>query len=180
MGRVQLDWQADALCAVQCTRVASQPAWRCLQAAVLCGLLQCAQGTPIKSGQEIRLQHIVTRRWLHSHLFSSPLSNNQEVCVCVLGCTSPPVFEMLARHPPPRTAGHALATCIAGLPRPQVSCFGDDKNTDSGDVWRVEWDGAAATWQRDMPVRLLHKDTGAFLSTHAVKYQRCALVWWPD
>lgn len=28
-------------------------------------------------------------------------------------------------------------------------------------------------WQRDAPVRLLHKDTGAFLSTHAVKYQRC-------
>ncbi len=44
-------------------------------------LLQCAQGTPIKSGQEIRLQHIVTRRWLHSHLFASPLSNNQEVRV---------------------------------------------------------------------------------------------------
>ncbi|KAI7838401.1 hypothetical protein COHA_007805 [Chlorella ohadii] len=92
----------------------------------------CAQGTPIKSGQEIRLQHIVTRRWLHSHLFASPLSNNQE-----------------------------------------VSCFGDDKNSDSGDVWRVEWDdGSMQAWQRDAPVRLLHKDTGAFLSTHAVKYQR--------
>ncbi|PRW20677.1 stromal cell-derived factor 2 [Chlorella sorokiniana] len=91
----------------------------------------CSQGTPIKPGQEIKLQHIVTRRWLHSHLFASPLSNNQE-----------------------------------------VSCFGDDKNTDSGDVWRVEWDGSAASWERDMPVRLLHKDTGAFLSTHAVKYQR--------
>lgn len=82
--------------------------------------------------------------------------------------------------PAPRAAGHARATRIAGLSCPQVSCFGDDKNTDSGDVWRVEWDGAAAAWQRDMPVRLLHKDTGAFLSTHAVKYQRCVPVWWPD
>lgn len=93
--------------------------------------LQCCQGTPIKKGQEVRLQHIQTRRWLHSHLFSSPLSNNQE-----------------------------------------VSCFGDDANTDSGDVWVVEWDGGKAAWQRDAPVRLVHKDTGAFLSNHRVAYQR--------
>ena len=42
-------------------------------------LLQCPQGTPIKRGQEVRLQHMGTRRWLHSHNFISPLSNNQEV-----------------------------------------------------------------------------------------------------
>ncbi len=41
--------------------------------------LQCRQGTGIKKGQELRLQHVATRRWLHSHLFASPLSNNQEV-----------------------------------------------------------------------------------------------------
>lgn len=41
--------------------------------------LQCRQGTAIKKGQELRLQHVATRRWLHSHLFASPLSNNQEV-----------------------------------------------------------------------------------------------------
>ena len=39
----------------------------------------CTQGTPIKSGTPIRLQHMNTRRWLHSHKFPSPLSGNQEV-----------------------------------------------------------------------------------------------------
>lgn len=39
----------------------------------------CVQGTPIKSGTPIRLQHMNTRRWLHSHKFPSPLSGNQEV-----------------------------------------------------------------------------------------------------
>ena len=41
--------------------------------------LQCMQGSPISKGQEVRLQHVGTRRWLHSHQFASPLSNNQEV-----------------------------------------------------------------------------------------------------
>ncbi|EFN51833.1 hypothetical protein CHLNCDRAFT_32836 [Chlorella variabilis] len=91
----------------------------------------CLQGTPITKGQAIKLQHIGTRRWLHSHLFVSPLSNNQE-----------------------------------------VSCFGDDATTDTGDMWRVEWDDGAKQWQRDAAVRFVHKDTGAFLSNHGVKYQR--------
>ena len=60
----------------------------------------------------MRLQHAASRRWLHSHLFSSPLSNNQE-----------------------------------------VSCFGDDANTDSGDVWQVEWDDSAAHWLQDSVIR---------------------------
>ncbi|XP_071960001.1 stromal cell-derived factor 2-like [Antedon mediterranea] len=39
----------------------------------------CTRGTPIKCGQTIRLLHADTRRNLHSHLFKSPLSGNQEV-----------------------------------------------------------------------------------------------------
>ena len=39
----------------------------------------CLQGTPIENGQRLRLQHASTRRWLHSHHFPSPLTNNQEV-----------------------------------------------------------------------------------------------------
>ena len=42
---------------------------------------QCVQGTPLKSGTSLRLQHAATRKWLHSHHFASPLSNNQEVCM---------------------------------------------------------------------------------------------------
>jgi dolichyl-phosphate-mannose--protein O-mannosyl transferase len=33
----------------------------------------------VKYGSQVRLQHLATRRWLHSHHFSSPLTGNQEV-----------------------------------------------------------------------------------------------------
>ncbi|GJR11089.1 stromal cell-derived factor 2-like protein, partial [Tanacetum coccineum] len=52
-------------------------------------------GDNIKSGTIIRLQHMKTRKWLHSHLHASPISGNLE-----------------------------------------VSCFGDDNNSDTGDYWR--------------------------------------------
>jgi dolichyl-phosphate-mannose--protein O-mannosyl transferase len=38
------------------------------------------QGDTIKSGTIIRLQHMRTRKWLHSHLHASPISGNLEVC----------------------------------------------------------------------------------------------------
>lgn len=34
---------------------------------------------PVACGSVIRLQHLQTRLFLHSHNFRSPLSNNQEV-----------------------------------------------------------------------------------------------------
>lgn len=37
------------------------------------------QGDTIKSGTIIRLQHMRTRKWLHSHLHASPISGNLEV-----------------------------------------------------------------------------------------------------
>ncbi|XP_077149540.1 stromal cell-derived factor 2-like protein 1 [Ranitomeya variabilis] len=39
----------------------------------------CTRGEPIKCGETIRLTHVNTGKNLHSHHFSSPLSNNQEV-----------------------------------------------------------------------------------------------------
>jgi dolichyl-phosphate-mannose--protein O-mannosyl transferase len=39
----------------------------------------CELGEPIQCGQKIRLEHIGTGKQLHSHLFKSPLSGNQEV-----------------------------------------------------------------------------------------------------
>jgi len=35
--------------------------------------------TPVKCGDKIRLQHLATKRNLHSHLFQSPITHNQEV-----------------------------------------------------------------------------------------------------
>ena len=37
----------------------------------------CKRGEPIECGQKIRLEHLTTHRNLHSHHFSSPLSNDQ-------------------------------------------------------------------------------------------------------
>ncbi|XP_069476076.1 stromal cell-derived factor 2-like protein 1 [Ambystoma mexicanum] len=39
----------------------------------------CSRGAPIKCGQAVRLTHVNTGKNLHTHHFSSPLSNNQEV-----------------------------------------------------------------------------------------------------
>ena len=40
---------------------------------------QCERGQPIKCGSIIRIQHLQTKKNLHSHHFPSPLSHNQEV-----------------------------------------------------------------------------------------------------
>jgi len=39
----------------------------------------CKRGEPVACGQRIRLEHLTTNRNLHSHHFSSPLTNQQEV-----------------------------------------------------------------------------------------------------
>ncbi|KAK6795549.1 hypothetical protein RDI58_009003 [Solanum bulbocastanum] len=127
------------------------------------------QGDPIKSGSIIRLQHMKTRRWLHSHLHASPISGNME-----------------------------------------VSCFGDDKESDTGDYWRQGWinlwtqsdmccllgflvttsslfdlfllsplgrleiEGSGKTWRQDQRIRLQHVDTGGYLHSHDKKYTRIA------
>ncbi|KAK1792280.1 hypothetical protein P4O66_012230 [Electrophorus voltai] len=39
----------------------------------------CQRGLPVKCGQAVRFTHMKTGRNLHTHHFSSPLSNNQEV-----------------------------------------------------------------------------------------------------
>lgn len=39
----------------------------------------CKRGEPINCGATIRLEHLATHKNLHSHHFTSPLSNNQEV-----------------------------------------------------------------------------------------------------
>ncbi|GBG84577.1 hypothetical protein CBR_g38858 [Chara braunii] len=89
----------------------------------------CAQGSVTKHGDVIRLQHMRTRKWLHSHLHSSPLTNN---------------FE--------------------------VSCFGGDSSTDTGDNWKVELESGKGDWRRDQKVRFFHVDTGAYLHSHDKKY----------
>lgn len=40
---------------------------------------QCVIGKPIACNDIIRLEHVQTKKNLHSHLFRAPLSGNQEV-----------------------------------------------------------------------------------------------------
>jgi len=93
---------------------------------------RCQQGTPLQNGSKVRLQHARTGKFLHSHLFQSPISQNQE-----------------------------------------VSCFGSPSQSDTGDIWLVEWEGKDTRWwERDMQVRMKHADTGAFLGSHTKEYGR--------
>ncbi|KAJ6847818.1 stromal cell-derived factor 2-like protein [Iris pallida] len=91
------------------------------------------QGDAIQSGTIIRLQHMRTRKWLHSHLHASPISGNME-----------------------------------------VSCFGGEGESDTGDYWRLEIEGVGKTWKQDQRIRLRHIDTGGYLHSHDKKYSRIA------
>ena len=89
----------------------------------------CQRGTPIECGATVRMQHVQTRKYLHSHLFKSPLSSQQE-----------------------------------------VSAFGGDEESDTGDHWKVYC--STKYWQKANPVRLKHIDTGAWLSLSGNTYGR--------
>ncbi|XP_072971001.1 stromal cell-derived factor 2-like protein [Typha angustifolia] len=91
------------------------------------------QGDTIPHGTIIRLQHMRTRKWLHSHLHASPITGNLE-----------------------------------------VSCFGGDGISDTGDFWRLEIEGSGKTWRQDQRIRLLHVDTAGYLHSHDRKYTRIA------
>lgn len=49
------------------------------------GALPCEAGEPIECGSNVRLEHMITGKNLHSHMFQSPLSRNQEVCAARVG-----------------------------------------------------------------------------------------------
>ncbi|KAL1315284.1 hypothetical protein AAHE18_16G247100 [Arachis hypogaea] len=87
------------------------------------------QGDTIKSGTIIRLQHLGTRKWLHSHMHASPISNNLE-----------------------------------------VSCYGDDSESDKGDNWKLLIEGSGKNWKQDQKIRLQHLETGGYLHSHDMTY----------
>ncbi|KAG0581446.1 hypothetical protein KC19_4G252500 [Ceratodon purpureus] len=89
------------------------------------------QGEVIPNGSIVRLQHVRTRKWLHSHLHQSPISGNLE-----------------------------------------VSAFGGDDQTDTGDYWKLEIEGKGNIWMQDQKVRLRHVDTNGYLHSHDKKYSR--------
>ncbi|QHO37382.1 stromal cell-derived factor 2-like protein isoform X1 [Arachis duranensis] len=87
------------------------------------------QGDTIKSETIIRLQHLGTRKWLHSHMHASPISNNLE-----------------------------------------VSCYGDDSESDKGDNWKLLIEGSGKNWKQDQKIRLQHLKTRGYLHSHDKTY----------
>ncbi|XP_057755068.1 stromal cell-derived factor 2-like protein isoform X2 [Arachis stenosperma] len=87
------------------------------------------QGDTIKSETIIRLQHLGTRKWLHSHMHASPISNNLE-----------------------------------------VSCYGDDSESDKGDNWKLLMEGSGKNWKQDQKIRLQHLKTRGYLHSHDKTY----------
>lgn len=66
---------------------------------------------------------------------------------------------------------HAHRSPLSG--NQEVSAYGNDGMSDTGDHWIVEvTSGAGAAWERGKKVRFRHVDTGAYLQTHNMKYGR--------
>jgi dolichyl-phosphate-mannose--protein O-mannosyl transferase len=54
----------------------------------------------------------------------------------------------------------------------EVSCFGGDASSDTGDNWIVEMPSGNGAWEMGKKVRFKHVDTGAYLHSHGMKYGR--------
>ncbi|PNT67029.1 hypothetical protein BRADI_3g19740v3 [Brachypodium distachyon] len=114
------------------------------------------QGDAITHGTTIRLQHMRTRKWLHSHLHASPITGNMEV-------DTPSVHYKKVDH-------YAPSSRHIGW----VSCFGGEVESDTGDYWMLEIEGNVKTWRQNQRIRLRHVDTGGYLHSHDRKYTRIA------
>eukprot|EP00887_Chlorella_sp_A99_P005111 scaffold25.g5111.t1 len=139
----------------------------------------------VTCGSAIKLQHDITKHVL----------NSQEVAY---GYGRSSGQQSVTGYPERDSASSlwivrgADGQCRQGTPIDnglEVSCFGDDNQSDTGDVWVVELE-AHGRWRRDAVVRLKHKDTlwgvlthpraslsalvppDAYLTSHNVRYQR--------
>ena len=139
------------------------------------------QGTRVSKGTRVRLQHLETRRWLHSHSHLSPLSGRVARAQ-----------QRLIRTP-----------CSRGVLRlsdrrqQEVSAFGDDNQSNTNDNWRCVLLRRAALcrqhgerrlttlfcgvrsvdcegqyWEKDEKVVFTHVDTGVVLYSHAKPFPR--------
>ncbi|GMT30382.1 hypothetical protein PFISCL1PPCAC_21679, partial [Pristionchus fissidentatus] len=88
------------------------------------------RGEPVQCGDKIRLQHLKTECFLHSHHFDAPLSKGNQ----------------------------------------EVSCFGSEKESDTGDNWEVVCGNDE--WLESESVKLQHVDTGAFLALSGQQFGR--------
>ncbi|KHJ93699.1 MIR domain protein [Oesophagostomum dentatum] len=90
----------------------------------------CKRGDSMKCGSTLRLKHLTTGCFLHTHHFIAPLSKQHQ----------------------------------------EVSCFGNDAQSDTGDNWQLVCDTEA--WMESEPVKFKHVDTGIYLALSGQQYGR--------
>lgn len=114
----------------------------------------CISREPIKCGDTIRLEHLTTKKNLHSHFFQSPLSGKQEIS-CYGEDGEGALFAF---------------TCILFIHFLTISYYYAAGVGDTGDFWKVEC--STDVWLRDNSVKLRHKDTDAYLAVSGRTFGR--------
>ncbi|KAI8049544.1 MIR motif-containing protein [Syncephalis plumigaleata] len=94
----------------------------------------CLRGTPVQCGDTIRLMHYMTGKHLHSHTFSSPLSQQQEV----------------SGFADEDDGDHWIVECPTDLTA-----------ANGKSAWVVD---GTPVWTREIPVYLRHANTDTYLS----------------
>ena len=102
----------------------------------------CAAGAPVPCGARVRLQHVATRKHLHSHLIDAPLTASASE-VSGLGEAG--------------AGGDEGDDWIVECPAPSESWFGGGARDGSS--------GGSGAWERGARVRLRHASTGRPLWT---------------
>jgi dolichyl-phosphate-mannose--protein O-mannosyl transferase len=95
---------------------------------------ECERGNPIECSQTIRLRHVQTKHYLHSHDdHRSPLSRFQEISA----------FQGSD------DGDHWVVECLL------------DKDNNDND--KAKDKGMGGYWRREAPIKLRHKNTGLFM-----------------
>ncbi|KAL6777667.1 hypothetical protein ACKKBG_A15180 [Auxenochlorella protothecoides x Auxenochlorella symbiontica] len=149
----------------------------------------------VTCGSLIKLQHVATSCRLHSHdiPYGYGRGSGQQSVTCYPDSDSGESYWRVAcegagkqgeaivsgrrvrlqhGHTRKWLHSHHFISPLSG--NQEVSCFGSDTETDTGDVWLVEWDSSkkASSWIQDLPVSLTHVDTGFALSSNGQQFQR--------
>ncbi|KAI8095087.1 MIR motif-containing protein [Gilbertella persicaria] len=149
----------------------------------------------VRFGNHISLKHVTTGRYLTSRegenyeggsgqqlTFTADGIQGEESTWIVI----PPVIteeeagyevgfedKVRLKHVPTRSNlhSHGIESPVTG--QQEVSCFGDDENSDENDIWEIlQYDEDDERyddfWRVDQPVVLRHVETGRFLHSHPV------------
>lgn len=144
----------------------------------------------VTCGSAVKLRHQSTGFLLHSHnikwgsgsgqqsvtavennddpnsLWQVKEAVNADVCLSGTPLKCGDVIRLVHVQTRLHLHSHLHTAPVSG--RQEISCYGADTQTDTGDNWRVECTGgqkAGSKWLRDTAVTLTHVDTGAKLFT---------------